>query len=163
MTWASNIVHSQWVILGSFIENESPPHLQLFLLDSSQFTWKDTWFNAGLCGTGSNTTVVQNAFVPEHRVIPIEWATEGLGSGVESNPNPIYRSPFATGFGALVATVALGAVRGAYEQFRDWTRDRVSGTTGLGVAGRTPVQIALAESAAEIDVAEMLLQRCMFR
>lgn len=159
--WASNVKHSQWVIVGGFIEDDSPPQLQLFLLDSTQFTTKDTWFNAGLCGTGSNTAVVQNAFVPDYRVMPIDWATEGLGPGVESNLHPMYKAPYPTAFGALVATVTLGAVRGAYEQFRDWTRDRVSGTTGLSVAERAPVQIALTETAAEIDVAEMLLERCL--
>ncbi|MGH7292614.1 MAG: acyl-CoA dehydrogenase family protein, partial [Myxococcota bacterium] len=161
--WASNIEHSGWLIGGGFVEGDAPPHLHFFLMDSAQFEWRDTWFNVGLCGTGSHTAVVQDAFVPEHRVIPFEYGSEGLGPGVASNPNPMYRTPFPTPFGTLVAMVTLGAVRGAYEQFRDWTRDRASGTTGLGVAERLPVQIALTETAAEIDAAELLLQRCIER
>jgi 3-hydroxy-9,10-secoandrosta-1,3,5(10)-triene-9,17-dione monooxygenase len=161
--WASGIEHCDWLVGGAFVEGDAPPHLHFFLLDATQFTWEDTWFNAGLRGTGSHTGVADDAFVPAHRVIGVERASEGLGPGVESNPNPLYRTPFPPPFGALCATVTLGTVRGAYEQFCDWTRDRASGTTGLGAAGRAPVQIALSQTAAQIDAAELLLARVIAR
>jgi 3-hydroxy-9,10-secoandrosta-1,3,5(10)-triene-9,17-dione monooxygenase len=161
--WSSNIEHSQWMIGGTFIEGETPPRLHFVLFEPGQFTWEDTWFNVGLKGTGSHTSRVDDVFVPERRVIPWELVRDGTGAGVEANPNALYRVPFVPAFYALLGGVALGAVRGAYEFSREWTKERRSSITQDRIADYVPTQVALTETAAEIDAAQLLLDRCIAR
>jgi 3-hydroxy-9,10-secoandrosta-1,3,5(10)-triene-9,17-dione monooxygenase len=159
--WASLIDHATWFMAGAFVAGDDPPHLHFFLVDRSQFSWKDTWRHAGLSGTGSHTAVVDDAFVPAHRVIGFERMSEGVGPGVESNPAAFYRAPFAAVSATVLAMVALGAARGAYDHFCEWTRGRTSGTTGMSVPERASVQLEVTRAAAEIDAAQMLLDRCV--
>jgi alkylation response protein AidB-like acyl-CoA dehydrogenase len=161
--WSSGIAHCPWTLVGAFIEGQAPPELHLFLLGPGDFTWDDTWFNVGLEGTGSHDTVVQDAFVPAHRVIPWDWVREGHGSGVDSNPAALYRTPLVPSLFSLLGMLALGSVRAAYEDFREWTKTRTSSVTGLNAADHPALQIGLTETAAEIDAAELLLARCIER
>lgn len=157
--WSSGVSHNSWTILGSFIEGQTPPKLHLFLLGPGDFAWEDSWHNAGLTASGSHDTVVDNAFIPSHRVIPFEWVREGLGSGVEFHESTLYRAPLATGFGNNAAHIGLGAVEGAYEHLRESLKTRASSVSGAGLAQHPVIQAGLAETAAQIDVARMLLAR----
>lgn len=53
-------------------------------------TVEDTWHTSGLRGTGSNTIVVEDVFVPAHRLI----AMDALGDQARSGTGPLYRLPF---------------------------------------------------------------------
>jgi len=161
--WSSGVAHCGWALVGSFIEGQNPPQLNVFLLGPGDFTWENTWHNVGLEGTGSHDTVVQDVFVPAYRVLPWEFIREGGGPGVKLNQSNLYRMPFAPAMFALLGMLALGAVRGSYEYFRDWTKTRTSGFTGLAAASHPALQIGLAEAGAEIEAAELLLMRCLDR
>jgi 3-hydroxy-9,10-secoandrosta-1,3,5(10)-triene-9,17-dione monooxygenase len=56
---------------------------------------------------------------------------------------------------------ALGLARGAYAEFVEWTRKRYLTYTQLAIAQHVPVQIAVADIAAQIDAAELLARRCL--
>jgi alkylation response protein AidB-like acyl-CoA dehydrogenase len=43
----------------------------------SELEIEDTWFVAGMCGTGSNTLVAKDVFVPDHRVLPMSKILNG--------------------------------------------------------------------------------------
>ncbi len=49
----------------------------LSLMPMSQLTIEDTWFMVGMKGTGSNTIVAKDVFVPEHRFLPYPQAFAG--------------------------------------------------------------------------------------
>ena len=49
----------------------------LALMPMSELTIEDTWFVAGMKGTGSNTIVAKDVFVPEHRFLPYPAAFGG--------------------------------------------------------------------------------------
>ena len=61
---------------------------------------------------------------------------------------------------ALLAP-ALGLARGGYADFTEWTRKRYLTYTQLAIAQHVPVQIKIAEIAAQIDAAELLARRCL--
>ena len=52
-------------------------NLGLSLMPMSELTIEDTWHMAGMKGTGSNTIVAKDVFVPEHRFLPYPPAFEG--------------------------------------------------------------------------------------
>jgi alkylation response protein AidB-like acyl-CoA dehydrogenase len=59
---------------------------------------------------------------------------------------------------ALLGPV-LGLARGGYADFVQWTRQRYLTHTQLNIAQHLPVQIRIAEIAAQIDAAELLARR----
>ena len=50
-------------------EGEHHPDMRLFLVPVSQVKQDDTWYCAGLRGSGSTTSVFDNVLVPEHRSV----------------------------------------------------------------------------------------------
>jgi alkylation response protein AidB-like acyl-CoA dehydrogenase len=59
--WASGVGFSAWVMLGALVPgDEGPLQNRLFLVPTADVTVVDTWFSAGLSGTGSDTVVAQD-------------------------------------------------------------------------------------------------------
>ena len=156
--FASGVSHSPWVFVGGMVQSDDGPEWTLFLLEPGQYTVSDTWFTAGMCATGSNTIVTENAFVPESRTVRLSSLREGAGPGGAVHEDPIYRAPLIAYSPICFATPMLGAVQGAYEYFRDWTRTRVAGR-GVAVAELASTQSQMARAAASLDAAELLMRR----
>ena len=153
--FASGIDHAQWLICGGFIEDGDRldgPHF--FLVPKSQVTVLDDWDTIGLEGTGSNTFVVDNVFLPEHRFLDGEKARIGEGPGTAVNKAPVYRTPrggvTSTGFAAL----SVGMARGVLDEWLALTRPRKA--RGVAVAEQPGSLFAAAEASAGIAAAEAL-------
>lgn len=71
--YASGSLHSDWVAvkLASGGSATEPPVSVLVLLPAQEAEIKDTWHMAGMRGTGSGTIVIDGAFVPSARVLPL--------------------------------------------------------------------------------------------
>jgi 3-hydroxy-9,10-secoandrosta-1,3,5(10)-triene-9,17-dione monooxygenase len=162
-SWCSGLRHSQWIMIGGLVfrEGEDHPDMRLYLVPVSQVKQDDTWFCAGLRASGSNTSVLDDVFVPEHRSVSFATLRDACSPGSKLNTNPIYRGPFLAVHSYALLGPALGAARGGYADFTQWTRQRYLTYTQLNIAQHVPVQIRLAEISAQIDVAEMLARRSL--
>jgi 3-hydroxy-9,10-secoandrosta-1,3,5(10)-triene-9,17-dione monooxygenase len=160
-SWCSGLHHSQWIMIGGLIfrEGEDHPDMRLFLVPVSEVKQDDTWYCAGLRGSGSITSVLDDVFVPEHRTVSFATLRDACSPGSKVNTNPIYRTPFIAVHTYALLAPALGLARGAYADFTEWTRKRYLTYTQLAIAQHVPVQIKLAEIAAQIDSAELLARR----
>ena len=71
--FASGCLHSQWAMLGVPVVNERGEQIDqgLALIPMSDLTIKDTWYVAGMRGTGSNTLIAEDVFVPSHRILSV--------------------------------------------------------------------------------------------
>ena len=63
---------------------------------STDYTVEDTWSTCALRGTGSNTVVVNDAFVPEYRTVDPVDVMEGRAPGSSANLSPIFRLSFSS-------------------------------------------------------------------
>ena len=162
-SWASGIRHSQWIMIGGLIfrEGEHHPDMRLFLVPTSDLEVLDTWYCAGLRGSGSHTVALDDLFVPEHRSVSFSTLRDAVSPGSKINIAPIYRTPFIAVHTYALLAPALGLARGAYADFVQWTKKRYLTYTQLAIAQHVPVQIAVAEIAAQIDAAELLARRCL--
>jgi 3-hydroxy-9,10-secoandrosta-1,3,5(10)-triene-9,17-dione monooxygenase len=159
LTFASGVDHSTWVIVGGFVRDDgTPPEWTFFLIPPGEYTVRDVWFTAGMRGTGSNTIIIDNVFVPETRVITRAELRQGNGPGGALHANSIFRVPFYFYAPLTFAGPMLGAAQGAYEQFREATKTRKS-VDGSAVAGKAVVQVSMARAAADLDAADLLLRR----
>ena len=144
-----------------FREGEHHPDMRLFLVPVEDSKILDTWFCAGLRGSGSTTVALDNVLVPEHRSVSFSTLRDAHSPGSAVNANPIYRTPFIAVHTYALLGPCLGLARGAYAEFVEWTRKRYLTYTQLAIAQHVPVQLRIAEIAAQIDAAELLARRAL--
>jgi 3-hydroxy-9,10-secoandrosta-1,3,5(10)-triene-9,17-dione monooxygenase len=157
--FASCVDHSTWLMLGGMTQ-EPQPEWKLFLVPARDCKIVDTWHTAGMRGTGSKTVVTDNVFVPDSMVLSLAELRDGKTPGGALYPNVIFHTPFFYYAPISFAAPMLGAVQGAFEYFRDWTKTRKA-PDGSAIAAKTSVQMQMARAAADIDAAELLLRRAV--
>ena len=165
--FASNVDNAQWGIVGVQFpptKKGDTPGAGFLLVPRSEWSIEDNWFVAGQAGTGSKTIVIDKpTFVPAHRRLTFAEASSNMPPGLGVNPNPIYRIPFLSAVPVCLVAPLLGTARGAVEAFVDLCSNRVTRGAVAGGGNRLsqffPVQSRLAEAAAAIDAAELLIDR----
>lgn len=159
--YSSGVDHADWVLLGGNIVTEGAPFpdYRTFLVPKSDFKIIDDWHVMGLKGTGSKSVEIKEAFVPDHRQLPMIASqmlnTPGMHEGTADAP--LFRVPFPTIFGACITTPALGAAQGMFDLFVEATKTATSAYSGTRWASEQVTQIRIAESAAEIRAARLQL------
>jgi 3-hydroxy-9,10-secoandrosta-1,3,5(10)-triene-9,17-dione monooxygenase len=155
--FASGVDHSTWVFVGGFLPGDGPPDAAMFLVRPGDYEVLESWFTAGMRGTGSNTIVTDGAFVPEAYVLRIADLREGTGPGAALNPEGIYQLPFVCYAPLSFTAPMLGAAQGAYQDLLTWVKDkRMPG--GARLAEAPTLQAAIGRTAADLDAAELLLR-----
>jgi len=163
-SWSSGIDNCSWVMLGTQImptAEEQFPERRFMLVPRSNYEIVDTWFVVGQRGTGSNSLVLKDVFVPEHRTVNFFDLIMGKAPGTLVNPGPLYRLPLMVGLPIALATSVLGTTMGAYETWLDGLSSKVTTLGQDKVIELTHMQIRVAEIAAKIDAAELLLRRAL--
>ena len=159
--YVSGINHASWSMTGAMLPSPSgAPDWTIFLVPPGKYRIVDTWHTTGMRGTGSNTLVVENLFVPAEHTLRIADMREATTPGREINDGPIYRAPWVTYIGLTFLAPMLGAALGALEEYRSWTAKRAS-LFGAKVAEYTSIQVQLARAAANLDAADLLMRRCI--
>lgn len=155
--FASGSDHSSHAILSALIREdaEAPVEgLSNFLVRREDFQIEDNWHVAGLCGTGSKRVIVSDTFVPG------DWSTSLSKEGaVGETPGDDVRLPFNSVASLGLVGAALGIAHGALGHFHERLADKVRVGTFRGVEQQVGAQHRLAESAAEVDAAELLALR----
>jgi alkylation response protein AidB-like acyl-CoA dehydrogenase len=157
-SYASGVDHCSWVMVGAMTQDGGAPEWAFFMVPHGDYTVRDTWFTAGMRGTGSKTIVTDDVFVPETRMLRLADLRQGKGPGAALHPGLIFRTPFFFYAPLTFAAPMLGAAQGAYAHFREWTKPRKS-VDGSAVAEKITVQVQMARAAADLDAADLLLQR----
>ncbi|MBT3991466.1 MAG: hypothetical protein HN731_08950 [Rhodospirillaceae bacterium] len=151
MAISSGSQHADWFFAGgSDIEGSDKPLSTLIPL--SEVTILDTWQVMGLAGTGSHDLEMTEVFVPDaHAFI---GGTRPPGAG-------LYGGLYKVGHRALgpytLAAVVVGMSAGALSIFIEGIKSRTS-RHGDKVADFQSLQLRIAESAAELDAAKLLIR-----
>jgi 3-hydroxy-9,10-secoandrosta-1,3,5(10)-triene-9,17-dione monooxygenase len=160
--WGSGIGHCQWVMLGGVVTTAEGDHqYRLFLVPTQDVEIVDTWYSAGLSGSGSDNIVAKDVFVPEHRTLYMQPVIDGTAAGAAGHESPMYRKPLMTYGGHAMVAPAIGIARGVVDAWQDHVRSKANSYTQEQVAGAIPMQLTLAESAAKIDCADLLVRRAL--
>lgn len=158
--YISGIDFSDWALVcGKTPAPEGgKPQTRYFAVPRAAYAIVDTWFNAGMRGTGSNTLVLQNVFVPEHRSVAQRHVLTGTGTDLAE---PCYSVPLNAVNGLPFASCVLGAVHGMLDTWSASMSQKIHAdpSTGAPAASRTGFDEPLARSACELDMAQLLLLR----
>jgi 3-hydroxy-9,10-secoandrosta-1,3,5(10)-triene-9,17-dione monooxygenase len=165
-SWASGVEHCGWIMLGGLVhppgdDADGHPEYRLFLLPTADVTIVDTWYSAGLRGSGSDNVVADGVFVPDHRTLIMETVREGCSPGGAVNPAPVYTAPLMAWGGHAMVAPAIGIARGALEAWREAASAKAHSYTQEQVAAGLPMQLTLAQAAAQIDAADTLVRSCL--
>ena len=141
-------------------DGKGPPDPVFILvpLDGVKAKVEDTWNVSGLAGTGSNDIVVDDLFVPAHRVLSFTKLRGGPTPGSVASASHIYRMSLFAVFPINLIGAALGAAQGALDLVVAGLADRKS-ISQVKLADQQSVQLRIARAAAHANAAEALLSR----
>lgn len=157
--YSSGSFAADWATLGILTEVSSPADNPVALahFPREAFTIEDSWYVSGMKGTGSNTIVVDEVFVPDHRIQRIQdmFAGNFLTTHTEDR---IARVPFGSVASLILAAPQVGLARHALEVVRAGIVSKPVTYTRYGQARLSPThQLATAEAATKVNLAELLL------
>jgi alkylation response protein AidB-like acyl-CoA dehydrogenase len=158
-TWgfASGCDHADWVLLGSFLPiGNGPPTASLCLVPRSEITIEDNWQVMGLAGTGSKNLVAKGTFVPTYRTLSLAVINNGV-VGERPDLTPVQQVPQVSTVPFIFAATGLGIAETMLETMTQQIATRSS--RGVQLAEIQSLQLSIAESAAEIECARMLMER----
>jgi alkylation response protein AidB-like acyl-CoA dehydrogenase len=161
--FASTCDHADFAVLAAFVAPApaaAPTGMASFLVERAQFGIEDNWHVSGLAGTGSKRVVVDAVAVPPERALPTD-----LDAAITGDRETTARGRASAGLpGTSVATlgltgVAIGIAYGAIDRFRERLAGKLRVATRKTVEQQVGAQLRLAEAAAEVDAAELLVLR----
>lgn len=159
--FSSGSEHCKWTLLGGIIppdaNGEGSEH-GTFLVPSSDYRIERNWDVLGLRGTGSHDIVIEQAFVPFHRVQRTNNTSMQATPGREVNTSPLYAIPFAQVFTRAVSSSCLGALQGAIDAFRDNATKHI-GKHGAKTAEDPLAQEVVADAMLTLDSLKLVLER----
>jgi len=121
------------------------------------------WDVLGLIGTGSNDVVVEDLFVPAHRMLTHEQAQSGKPPGAVINDGDLFKVPFFAAISDCLCAAILGMAQGALADYLADVKDRQTRGAAVGVtrsvADFMTIQLRVGEAAASIDAAQQLVLR----
>jgi len=158
--YSSGSSHCDWALVGGIVGPERDgdvPHLRLFLVPRADYRIDDVWHTIGLRGTGSNDLVIEDAFVPDHRIYRPDPGLVPLPAA--SGLAPLHRMPWGHMASATIGNVAIGGIRAAVRAFAEATRARRSAPPPPGAPENPALLSVIARAEVEADAAEAVSKR----
>jgi len=125
--FSSGCDHASWEMLGI-----PGAERTLILVPRAHYEIVDNWFVSGMCGTGSKEIVIEDAFVPAHRVLDSARIGPQNSLGWRLHQRLSYRVPFRCIMGWDLSAPLIGMAQGTVDELTA----RLTGRAG-GVA-RSP-------------------------
>ncbi len=155
--FASGITHSDWVFAGCLVMENGKPHMTPHgpeiihvWLPVADVAIHDTWYDSGLCGTGSNDFSATDVFVPEQRIF-------ALLDPSRHRPEPLYQMPPLGMFVFQVVCVSLGIARAALDELTEMAQTKVPTLYTPVLADKAVTQVDFARAEAALGGARAFL------
>ena len=152
---------AHWTLVVALATQDGGDPLPYCMLVSSrELTILDDWYASGMAGTGSNTVVAENVFVPAHRALPLPDMVDGRYPERHNSGNPYFNYPLAQVLVVNGGGTPLGIARGALEAFFDRLPGRgIMYTTYMDKSAAPVTHLQVGEASLKIDSAAAHVQR----
>jgi alkylation response protein AidB-like acyl-CoA dehydrogenase len=162
-TFCSGVDNADWLLLGTFFgppSGGSPmPDIRYVMIPQQEAKVIDDWFVFGLRGTGSKSIVIDDVFVPNHRILGLGEMMQGTTPGSRVHDSPLYKTSVWSIIPFTISSPANGMARGGLDAFIEDMKVREGSFDHSPLAKKPSIQLALAEASAMIDAAELLYRR----
>ncbi|MFG1928514.1 acyl-CoA dehydrogenase family protein [Cryptosporangium sp. NPDC048952] len=159
--YGSGSLHADWVMVGFPLVDDAGETVDfgLGLIPRADYEIKDTWFVVGMRGSGSNAIVVDDVFVPDHRILPVGAAIDGRFP-TEFADEALYHSAFHPAFTLVLTGAQLGMGRAALKLVAALADKRtIANTVYTRQRDSVGFQLQIADAAALIDTAHLHVYR----
>jgi 3-hydroxy-9,10-secoandrosta-1,3,5(10)-triene-9,17-dione monooxygenase len=160
--YSSGSLHATWGIVGVPVVNEAGVQVDqgLALIPGEQLSIEDTWYVAGMKGTGSNALIANEVFVPDYRILSLPHAIEGDYPTEHKQEEALYRSAFVPVAVLVLLGPQLGLGRAALQYVIEKAPQRsIAYTSFQKQTDSVAFQLQIAEAAVKIDTAHLLVYR----
>ncbi|WP_062993214.1 oxidoreductase [Nocardia anaemiae] len=155
--YASASLHADWTTNGALLVDDNDQVLDqvAVAIPRADFRVEDTWYVAGMRASGSNTIVVEDVFVPEHRVASL--GPYLAGAHISAHPEaPLYQGALTSFLNTAVTGPQLGLGRAALNLVRTKAAEKaLAYTTVTRQADSVAFQMLVAEAAMKIETAHL--------
>lgn len=162
-TFCSGVDSADWLLLGTFFgppSGNSPiPDIRYVMIPKAECKVIDDWFVFGLRGTGSKGVVVEDAFVPNHRICSLADMIQGATPGSKVHDSPLYKASVWAIIPFTISSPANGMARGALDAFMEDMKVREGSYDHSQLSKKPGMHLTVAEASAMIDAADLLYWR----
>ena len=158
----TGVQHCGWLIVGAFITNAEGILVEYAhaLVPTSAATMLETPRTAGLAAVSTHDVVVDDAFVPAHRVNPQSFHTSPDHSKYLRSVPALYRHSISGLYCAAVTFPLIGAAQGAYAAVLDqWNVANAVPQSNDRIADVQALHMDLGRASFEIDTAALQVER----
>lgn len=155
--WATGAMDADWMIVGALVERADGIDPVLVVLPADRVEVVDTWHTAGMRGTGSHDLVVDDVFVPEHRLVAVADIYGGTAPGARAHGVPTYRWPMVPALALTASMPVLGAAERVTELFAERLGGRVLAYSGVAQKDQPAAQIRLGEARVRLSALRALI------
>ena len=163
--FVSGSPHAHWCYFGFPVDDgNGGQEMAIMVVPREDLEILDDWNVMGLKGSGSNSCLIKDVFVPEHRVSLDRLASKGYYMIDPLKDVPLYRTPFVPSLTLSIVAPALGLAQAAMDLHMERVRNAGIGNTfytKMSEASITHHQVAQAQL--KIDSAELHLYRAVDR
>lgn len=159
-SWATGVMHGNWIMVGCLCDAPDEPagiYPAMALVPISEIAVEDVWHTDGMCATGSNDAVINDAFVPEHRLVRVIDIYRGTAPGAGLHDSATYRWPMVPALALLAAMPALGSAERVTELYAERVAQRVLAYEGVMQRDKPIAQARLAEAKVRLRALHGLL------
>lgn len=161
-SFSSGTDHCQWAFLGAMKCDEDgnivmPPIMLHVVIPRSEYTIiDDSWDVVGLKGTGSKDLVIEDTFVPGHRVMEYDRLLDGSQVREAGLPQTLYRMPWSCMFPLGITAATIGICEGMLAEAMNYQRERIN-AQGTAIREDPYVMYAMGDAAAQLRSAREAL------
>ena len=153
--YCSGVLNAEWVQVSATIEGAERP--SLFLLPRDEVDVQDTWYMAGVQGSGSNDVKLEKRFVPAHRSVDINLWHSRRNHGAALYREPLYGYDARDLLVLIIPALLVGAAEAMLELYRERLDQRKAAYTPTPVGDTAPGQIRYARALAALRTAQVQL------
>ena len=159
--WSSGCDHTEWAIVGvNRPQADGSKTYCLAVLPRQDYTIDDDWDSAGMAGSGSKTLVLDQVFIPDYRIQPIDdMLREGKSAGISAHPDSrLFHAPYRPYFASIFAAIGLGIAQRMLDLFVEKNRNRRHAYNSIAVGTQHHILQKLGQSAHQIRAARALME-----
>lgn len=161
--FVSGSPYADWFYFGAPIDDgNGGVEMAILVIPKEDATVLDDWDVVGLRGSGSNSVIVKDLFVPEHRTSLDRLAQQGHYVIDELKDNPLYRTPFVPSLTLSIVAPALGIALGGFDLHRERVAKAGIGNTFYNKMNEAAVtHLQISETDMKLECARMLMENAI--
>ncbi|MGY4652719.1 acyl-CoA dehydrogenase family protein [Mycobacterium sp. URHB0021] len=155
-SYASGSLHATWASIAAVVINEGGEVTEALMgfAHAPELSIEDTWHTVGMRGTGSNTWVADDIFIPDHRLLSLAAMTDDTWPA--PTDEAIFDIPFVPVAVAMLLPSLLGCGRAALDLVIEKAPQKAKQHTVFSrQSDSVGVQIKLAEAALKLETARL--------